>query len=81
MKFSELLLAAIRRSDIPLRFEPGAVEAVAQPVTEMLTAWISNHLPHGGSTSDFHGGYRALGVQLLAELNGADLQVSPPGTS
>ena len=29
MKFQDLLLAAIQRSEIPLRFEPGAVEAVA----------------------------------------------------
>ena len=29
MKFQDLLIAAIRRSEIPLRFEPGAEEAVA----------------------------------------------------
>ena len=34
MKFQELLIGAIQRSEIPLRFEPGAEEAVAQPVTQ-----------------------------------------------
>jgi hypothetical protein len=73
MKFEELLLAAIRRSEIPLRFEPGAEEAVAKPVTEVLKAWISAHMPPGGG-SEFDAGYRALGVQLLSELDGtADL--------
>ena len=36
MKFSELLIHAIEQSEIPLRFEPGAEESVAHPVTEML---------------------------------------------
>ncbi len=78
---SRQLLAAIERSDIPLRFEPGAVESVAQPVTEMLQAWISNHLPQNDSKSEFDDGYRAFGTQLLAELSGADLQASPPVAS
>lgn len=79
MKFPELLLAAIQRSEIPLRFEPGADEAVAEPVTEMLQAWITAHLPAGEARSDFDAGYRALAVQLLAELSGSsDL---PPVTS
>lgn len=67
MKFSELLVAAIERSDIPLRFEPGAQEAVAKPVTEMLQTWIAAHVPDGSET-EFDAGYRALAVQLLAEL-------------
>ena len=72
MKFSELLIAAIQRSEIPLRFEPGAEESVAGPVTEMLQAWIAAHA--GGSESDFDAGRRALAAQLLAELDGsADL--------
>jgi hypothetical protein len=73
MKFQELLIAAIQRSEIPLRFEPGAEEAVAKPVTEVLRAWISAHLPdHGTSESD--SGRRALALQLIAELDGsADL--------
>ena len=45
MKFPELLLGAIQRSEIPLRFEPGAEEAVAKPVTEVLEAWIAAHRP------------------------------------
>lgn len=73
MKFPELLVAAIQRSEIPLRFEPGAEEAVAKPVTEVLQAWVRAHmLPE--SDSEFDTGYRACAEQLLAELEGeADL--------
>ena len=70
MKFDELLIAAIQRSEIPLRFEPGAEEAVAKPVTEVLQAWISAHLA-GKADSEFDAGYRALAVQLLSELDGS----------
>ena len=70
MKFEELLIAAIQRSEIPLRFEPGAEEAVAKPVMEMLQAWIAAHLPQE-SDSEFDAGYRALAVELLAELDGS----------
>jgi hypothetical protein len=69
MKFPELLIAAIQRAEIPLRFEPGADEAVAKPVTEILHAWITAHIPPD-SDSEFDAGYRALGAQLLAELDG-----------
>ena len=69
MKFPELLIAAIQRSEIPLRFEPGAQEAVARPVTDMLQAWITAHVP-AESDSEFDAGYRALAVQLLTELDG-----------
>lgn len=73
MKFQELLIEAIRKSEIPLRFEPGAEEAVAKPVTEVLEAWISAHVP-ADSDSETDAGARALAVQLLAELEGsADL--------
>ncbi|HUI57398.1 MAG TPA: hypothetical protein VLY04_20620 [Bryobacteraceae bacterium] len=73
MKFSQLLLSAIQRSEIPLRFEPGAEEAMAKPVTEVLQAWITAHLPEE-SDSEFDAGWRALAVQLLAELDdSADL--------
>ena len=73
MKFSQLLIAAIQRSEIPLRFEPGAEEAVAKPVTEILHAWVSAHMPPD-SDSEFDAGGRALAEQLLAELAGdADL--------
>jgi hypothetical protein len=69
MKFPDLLIAAIQRSEIPLRFEPGAEESVAKPVTEVLQAWISAHMPPE-SDSEFDSGYRALAEQLLAELDG-----------
>ena len=55
MKFQELLIAAIQRAEIPLRFEPGAEEAVANPVTEVLKAWVSAHVP-GDAGSDFDAG-------------------------
>jgi hypothetical protein len=71
MKFSELLLAVIERSEIPLRFEPGAEEAVAKPITEMLQTWIAAHMPDEDSDSEFDAGYRALAAQLLAELEGS----------
>jgi hypothetical protein len=73
MKFEELLIAAIQRSEIPLRFEPGAEEAVAKPVTEVLQAWIAAHVSQA-TDSAFDAGYRALAAQLLSELEGsADL--------
>jgi hypothetical protein len=73
MKFPDLLIAAIQRSEIPLRFEPGAEEAVAKPVTEVLQAWITSHMP-SDSKSEFDAGSRALIARLLAELDGsADL--------
>ena len=45
MTFSELLLSAIQQSEIPLRYEPGAEEAVAEPVTRVLVAWVEAHMP------------------------------------
>ena len=71
MKFEELLIAAVQRSEIPLRFEPGAEEAVAKPVIEVLQAWVAAHMPDGDSDSEFDAGYRALATQLLAELDGS----------
>jgi hypothetical protein len=70
MKFQEFLIAAIQQSEIPLRFEPGAEEAVAKPVIEALQAWISLHLPESAD-SEFDSGYRALAVRLLGELEGS----------
>jgi hypothetical protein len=70
MKFQDLLIAAIQRAEIPLRFEPGAEEAVAKPVVAVLEAWIAAHVP-GESDSEFDAGYRALAAQLLAELEGS----------
>ena len=69
MKFQDLLVAAIQRSEIPLRFEPGAEEAVAKPVIEVLKTWISAHVP--AEDNEFNAGRRALAVQLLAELDGS----------
>jgi len=73
MKFEELIIGAVQRSEIPLRFEPGAEEAVAKPVIEVLQAWVAAHMPRESDT-EFDAGYRALAVQLLSELDGsADL--------
>jgi hypothetical protein len=73
MKFQQLLASAIESAEIPLRFEPGATESVAQPVTAMLRSWISAHLPPDAS-SPLDAGRAALAAQLLAELSdSADL--------
>jgi hypothetical protein len=71
MKFQELLLAAIESAEIPLRFEPGAGEAVAKPVIEMLRTWISGHIPPD-TGSEFDAGWAALAAQLLTEMDGPD---------
>jgi hypothetical protein len=65
VKFPDLLIAAIQRSEIPLRFEPGAEEAVALPVTDLLRVWIEAHRPEADESR------RALLAELLAELEGA----------
>ncbi len=70
MKFQQLLIAAIQRADIPLRFEPGAEESVAAPVIDMLQNWVAAHIPEDSET-EFDAGYRALALQLLAELEGS----------
>ena len=67
MKFSELLIHAIQQSEIPLRFEPGAEESVAHPVTEMLKLWITAHSPDPAA-NDFDYGQKALIAHLLAQL-------------
>jgi hypothetical protein len=69
MKFQDLLIESIGRSEIPLRFEPGAEESVAKPVRELLEAWISSHLPDEAMT-DFDRGRRAVVARLLEELRG-----------
>jgi len=66
MKFPELLLEAINRSEIPLRFEPGADEAVAAPVTELIRAWLQSHAPRIGSDP----GRQGVIDELLQELYG-----------
>jgi hypothetical protein len=70
MKFPDLLIQAIQRSEIPLRFEPGAEEAVAAPVTELVRVWITAHRPEP-SRSEFDDGRKALVEQLLGELDGS----------
>jgi hypothetical protein len=69
MKFSEYLLLAIQRSEIPLRFEPGAGEAVARPVIEFLIAWLLAHEPESVIT-DFERGRMIVIQELLEELAG-----------
>lgn len=69
MRFPELLLQAIGRSEIPLRFEPGADEAVAAPVTELIRTWLVAHTP-SSSRSEFDDGRRSVIEQLLEELDG-----------
>jgi hypothetical protein len=64
VKFPDLLIAAIERSEIPLRFEPGAEESVAKPVAELLRVWIESHQTEADDTQ------RALLVRLLGELDG-----------
>ncbi len=70
MNFQQMLIAAIESAEIPLRFEPGAAESVAQPVAEMLRTWISAHIPPD-SGSEFDSGWSALAAQLLSELEGS----------
>jgi hypothetical protein len=70
MKFPELLLQAIGRSEIPLRFEPGADEAVAAPVTELIRTWLVAHAP-SATRSEFNDGRKAVIEQLLEELDGS----------
>ena len=68
MKFSSLLREAIGNAEIPLRFEPGAEEAVAKPVIELLKAWVAIHDP-ARPAGDFEYGQKALVVKLLEELD------------
>jgi hypothetical protein len=68
MKFSNLLTEAIGQSEIPLRFEPGAEEAVAAPIIALLKSWVAAHEP-GKAAGDFELGQKALVVQLLNELD------------
>ena len=65
MKFPDMLIAAIQRSEIPLRFEPGAEESVAKPVTELVRAWIESHVPQADDSQ------RTLLATLLGEIEGA----------
>ena len=81
MKFSELLLDTIRNAEIPLRFEPGAEEAIAEPVTELLKAWVALHDPDP-ARNEFDYGIKALVVRLIEELDDAhDIHVAEGDSS
>ncbi len=69
MKFPEMLIEAIRSSEIPLRFEPGAEEAVARPVSDMLRAWLAAHRPEE-TLGESSRARDALIGELAAELDG-----------
>ncbi len=80
MRFSDLLTETIRNAEIPLRFEPGAEEAIVEPVTELLRRWVAIHDPDRPG-DDFDYGQRALVVRLLEELDdGRDIPVSDQAT-
>ncbi len=68
MKFSDLLAETVRNAEIPLRFEPGAEEAVIEPVTDLLKLWVAIHDPVDAK-DDFDYGQRALVLRLLEELD------------
>ena len=76
MKFPELLEVAIGNSEIPLRFEPGAEEALRKPIVEMLKAWLESHDPVSPK-SESDRGRSALIRELMEELDGVrDIDVS-----
>ena len=79
MKFQRIAASAIESSEIPLRFEPGAAEAVAKPVTEMLQAWISAHIPPD-TGSEFDAGCARAGraVTGRTERRGGPAGVNRP---
>ncbi len=70
MRFPDLLITATKNAEIPLRFEPGAEEAMAKAVTGLLRVWIAVHAPAEPLT-DFDCGRKALVEQLLDEIEGA----------
>jgi hypothetical protein len=70
MRFPQLLIEALKKSEIPLRFEPGAEESAAAQVTDLVRLWLEAHQPK--ETKDaFDSGQKALLDRLLAELDGA----------
>jgi hypothetical protein len=69
MRFPELLIEALQKSEIPLRFEPGAEEAAAKQVTDLIRLWLEAHEPKAASAAVFVG-QKALLDRLLAELEG-----------
>jgi len=69
MRFPELLIEALKKSEIPLRFEPGAEESAASQVTDLVRLWLEAHQPTDSSTA-FYNGQKTLLARLLAELDG-----------
>ena len=69
MLFPELLIDALKKSEIPLRFEPGAEESAAKQVTDLVRLWLEAHEPKDSSTA-FYSGQKTLLARLLAELEG-----------
>ena len=59
MRFPEVLIEALKKSEIPLRFEPGAEESVAKQVTDLVRLWLEAHEPADLSTP-FLKGQQAL---------------------
>ena len=70
MRFPELLIEALKKSEIPLRFEPGAEESVAKQVIDLLRIWLEAHEPKDPN-SQFGSGQQQLIDRLLAEIEGA----------
>ena len=70
MRFPELLIEELKKSEIPLRFEPGAEESVAKQVTDLVRLWLQAHEPKDTSTA-YYNGQKVLLDTLLAELEGA----------
>jgi len=70
MRFPELLIEALKNSEIPLRFEPGAEESAAKQVTDLVRLWLEAHEPADAGTQ-FGKGQQDLINRLLAELEGA----------
>jgi hypothetical protein len=70
MLFPQLLIEALKKSEIPLRFEPGAEESAAKEVTELVRLWLEAHEPADSGTA-FFSGQKALLARLQAELAGS----------
>ena len=70
MLFPELLIEALKKSEIPLRFEPGAEESAALQVTDLVRLWLEAHDPKDSGTA-YYSGQKALIARLLAELDGS----------
>ena len=71
MKLADLLLDAIRNAEIPLRFEPGAEEALLEPILALLKLWLAAHEPANAETA-FDRGQAALIRRLVAEIEGLE---------